>query len=371
MTNQNALLVTVDSLRYDHYRHMRTTRDHLGGSHEHAFSPAGATIGTFPKLFTGRYDAAHAIQPGETFTTEVDARTIGITANRLISERYGYDDGFDHFTSPLTRGDVTLKDKVAGMIPNDADRLFAAASATWSGIQAVTERVRPPAKSFRRATDMVDEFRTATGDDGPWFGWLHFMEPHHPYDPDSADVSRGKAQRLSREAISSDDPEDPDTIRENYRKEVVELDRALSSLWDHIPEDTRVIFTADHGELLGEHGRWGHGMELFPELLHVPFATRNVPVSSPVVSVVDAPALILGREFGRGGLPRDVAFAEGDGTVCAINQDALATPDGARTLHNFRETRDVTLTTQAKQFSPSRVDLSDARKEDLRELGYL
>jgi arylsulfatase A-like enzyme len=35
-----------------------------------------------------------------------------------------------------------------------------------------------------------------------------------------------------------------------------------------------VVVTADHGDSLGEAGRWGHAYTVFPEILRVPFIAR-------------------------------------------------------------------------------------------------
>jgi arylsulfatase A-like enzyme len=42
-------------------------------------------------------------------------------------------------------------------------------------------------------------------------------------------------------------------------------------LWDLLPKDTWVIVTADHGELFGEDGYFGHGPILHDKVLEVPF----------------------------------------------------------------------------------------------------
>ena len=39
-------------------------------------------------------------------------------------------------------------------------------------------------------------------------------------------------------------------------------------------EDSLILVTADHGELLGEHGKMGHGASLFEEEIHVPFLVK-------------------------------------------------------------------------------------------------
>jgi arylsulfatase A-like enzyme len=35
-------------------------------------------------------------------------------------------------------------------------------------------------------------------------------------------------------------------------------------------DDSVIVITSDHGDSLGEHGRWGHAYTLFPEIVRVP-----------------------------------------------------------------------------------------------------
>jgi choline-sulfatase len=44
--------------------------------------------------------------------------------------------------------------------------------------------------------------------------------------------------------------------------------------WD---KNTIVIFTADHGEELGDHGNWGHAHNLYAETLNVPLVLFGLP----------------------------------------------------------------------------------------------
>ena len=64
-------------------------------------------------------------------------------------------------------------------------------------------------------------------------------------------------------------------------------------------ENTLVVVTADHGELIGERGEFGHGQSLHHEVVNVPLlvvAPRRVPsgriVPTPV-SLRDLPATVV------------------------------------------------------------------------------
>jgi arylsulfatase A-like enzyme len=61
----------------------------------------------------------------------------------------------------------------------------------------------------------------------------------------------------------------------NYAAQVVAFDRCFGDFVDYLKRagmyhQSVVILTSDHGESLGEDGRWGHGNALHPELLRVP-----------------------------------------------------------------------------------------------------
>ena len=362
------LLVTVDSLRHDHYRSMSNTRAFLGESHDRAFSTATATLGAFPTMMTGRYDANHSMDPAASFVHEIDDPSIGITTNRLTSAEYGYDGGFDTFVSPLTRGEESTKDRIASRISNDT--VYRVAAKAWSLFQQTTPTDTP--KSFRRADDAIEEFLAWTEGKGDWFGWLHLMEPHHPYDPDDSALSRAASQAASRDAIATNDPADPAAVRDLYRREVTETDEALAALWDAIPDDTRVVFAADHGELLGENGIWGHpGQTFHPDILRIPFATRNITMDSAVVSFIDIPALLLDRDWRESHLNRDIAFASMSGMKCAFNTMHMLTEDAAYALDGSDTEPSPRLRRALASFDPSQITKQDANREDLQALGYL
>jgi arylsulfatase A-like enzyme len=62
-------------------------------------------------------------------------------------------------------------------------------------------------------------------------------------------------------------------------------------------ENTLYILTADHGELLGEHGQFSHPPRLYNELLHVPLIVHHPNVNNShrrddLVSLIDIPTTI-------------------------------------------------------------------------------
>jgi tetratricopeptide (TPR) repeat protein len=92
--------------------------------------------------------------------------------------------------------------------------------------------------------------RLRTDSKHPFFAFLHFYDPHTPYEP-----------------------------KEGYRGEVAHVDslvgRLLSFLDERgLSEGTLVALTADHGESLGEHGEATHGLFLYESTLRIPLLIR-------------------------------------------------------------------------------------------------
>jgi arylsulfatase A-like enzyme len=144
--------------------------------------------------------------------------------------------------------------------------------------------------------------------DGPgradrFFLWVHYQDPHGPYDPpeelarpfladlpaDEAPLpvstsNRGKDGIPAYQRIG--DERRPGRYRARYDGEIAAFDRGFGRLLAGLGErglleDALVIFTADHGESLGEHERWFcHAENLHVEETRVPLVVR-FPASTP------------------------------------------------------------------------------------------
>jgi len=103
----------------------------------------------------------------------------------------------------------------------------------------------------------------------PFFLWVHYYEPHDPYDPPRAFWRPGP--------------------RGAYDGEVGYVDHAVGLLRAGIPEADRgrllTVFAADHGESLGEHGEQAHGFFVYDTTVVVPavfhFPGRVAAARSP------------------------------------------------------------------------------------------
>ncbi|MCH2106629.1 MAG: sulfatase-like hydrolase/transferase [Planctomycetes bacterium] len=67
-----------------------------------------------------------------------------------------------------------------------------------------------------------------------------------------------------------------DQLRERQVDTVRYLDKVFEELYDHVPENTHIIITADHGELFGEAGYFGHGPIMHDKVFEVPYVEGKI-----------------------------------------------------------------------------------------------
>ena len=98
-----------------------------------------------------------------------------------------------------------------------------------------------------------------------------------------------KASKLMQEQDSSHtlSEDEHETLIASYDNCVAYLDNELSRLLTFLSSqrewsNTVVLITADHGEAFGEHGAYGHGWNLYREVLHVPLVVLGPGVPAGV-----------------------------------------------------------------------------------------
>jgi len=125
---------------------------------------------------------------------------------------------------------------------------------------------------------------------GSFLLWLHYYDPHAPYNPPSPfDDAAGQERRKLRDVRRTTlgflrsgmklDQEDRDYVRALYQGEVRYTDDAIGRLFRALRErdlwdDALIVVAADHGEEFWEHGLVEHGHTLFEEQLHVPLMVK-------------------------------------------------------------------------------------------------
>jgi len=143
--------------------------------------------------------------------------------------------------------------------------------------------------------DMRSMFPTMTfGDERPEFYMLNVGETHYPYakpDEDSSMWPRisgvNGVFRKMNDQIDKDHPDfkeefqffdqdKMDQLRERQIDTVRYLDGVFEELYDMVPKNTHIIVTADHGELFGEAGYFGHGPIMHEKCFEVPYLEGKI-----------------------------------------------------------------------------------------------
>ncbi|HEX9190314.1 MAG TPA: sulfatase [Vicinamibacteria bacterium] len=119
----------------------------------------------------------------------------------------------------------------------------------------------------REVVDPVLEFVEAQKSPR-FFLYVHVVDPHIPY-----------VLRPEYAGLFADATEPGSLVPLDYDRSVRQADDEFGRLAEALRkkgfwEEATVIYTSDHGEELGEHGRSGHGHSVFDEQLRVPLLVR-------------------------------------------------------------------------------------------------
>jgi len=296
----NLVLVTLDTFRADRVGalgHPGALTPHLdelaseSALFTHAVTPIGTTHPAHASLFTGLYPARHRVRFNGHW---LDPSFV--TLAELLRDAGYATAAFVAMPTMLTYGGLgqgfeTTSDRGRQFVP----------------------KIRPGAQVNRMAIDWLRQ-----AGEGPIFLWVHYYETHSPYRRTShfrAQLARlarstgtpyrGPLRRgASAELFVSYGSEALPATEENrrllgalYDGEVIETDRLVGALLEALEEEGRldhavVAVVADHGQMLGEHGRTGHGFKLFEPVLQVPLLIwesqrREGRVIDPRVSLID------------------------------------------------------------------------------------
>jgi len=151
-------------------------------------------------------------------------------------------------------------------------------------------------KLMDKHNDMDAMLDTMTfDDDRPSFYFLNVGETHYPYATPDEDpkqwprisgvhgVFKHLDENIENGKLKTDDApkffnqEKLDTLRDRQVNTVNYLDTVFERLFNMVPRNTWIIVTADHGELFGEEGYFGHGPIQHDKVFEVPFLEGPVP----------------------------------------------------------------------------------------------
>ena len=241
------LLVTMDTTRFDAVGRGRpgdagafAALEARGRRFAQAYAAVPETLPSHTSMMTGLYPGGHGVHQNARYVPA----TVPLVAEQL--QRAGYR------TAAF----------VSAFVLN---RRFGLAR----GFDVYDDHVAP-GRNERDARDTTDvtvrELQTPSP--GPRFLWVHYYDPHAPYDPPAG--------------FRRDVP---------YLGEVdfmeAQLARLVQAFNAAAGPASAVIVVADHGEGLGEHGEAEHGRLLYQATMHVPLVIVGPGV--PAGSVDEAP----------------------------------------------------------------------------------
>ena len=195
------------------------------------------------------------------------------------------------------------------------------------------ENLRPADRLATRVSGWIRRDRP-----GPFFLFLSVMDAHGPHEaPRGYDAMFGPADGWPS-AKPPDGPDPAEAARRivQYDGEIRWVDDQLARVFAELRrvgrwDDTLIVVTSDHGELFGEDGRWGHGGDPIPPLVHVPLIVKY-PGGTPrgrddrPVSLAAVPATVLavaGEPPLPGGAP-ELAAADGPAVAEYVRDDYAA-----------------------------------------------
>ncbi|MHA1568213.1 MAG: sulfatase [Alphaproteobacteria bacterium] len=297
---RNVILISVDTLRADHvgcYGYDKPTTPRIdalaeqGMIFKNTYATSPWTLPSHTSMLTGLFTDVHGLNTTKSVLKEkaptlakllhkVGYRTMAVVCAPFLDRHYGLYRGFDVYDTDL-----------------------------------VHPKVKNP-KRIKVADDVTDKalrYIDQAGDE-PFFLFLHYWDPHHPYnpqkkyikmfDPDYEGKIKGFRIRRRKDMVKGMDPRDLQHILALYDGEIRYTDDGLGRLFDGLTErglmdKTLIVLTADHGEEFLEHGGRAHLSQCWdvivkvPMIWHVPWIERHAPTFNDLASLVDITPTIL------------------------------------------------------------------------------
>ncbi len=308
----NVLFVVLDTVRKDRltvYDDDRETTPHLAGFaeeaavFEQAVAPAPWTLPVHASMFTGQYPSQHGatqedpyLEGAATLAESLSAAgydTACYSSNAWITSYTNLTAGFDDhdnffqiMPSELLSGPLATLWKTM----NDNDALRGIADRLVQVGNKLHEHFAEEGGGDTKTPQVIDRTIDFIDDSEDFFAFINLMDAHLPYHPpdeyaeqfapgvDSTEVCQNSKEYNSG-ARDIDDEEWAD-IRGLYDAELAHIDDQLDRLFSHLKEtgqwdDTTVVVCADHGELFGEHGLYGHEFGIYDPLVNVPLMVKH------------------------------------------------------------------------------------------------
>ncbi len=275
------VLVTLDTLRPDALEHMPllSARARTARVWTRAHTPAPWTLPAMASLHTGTPVSVHGagarvdllrnhLRTPPEADLELLAQALArrgfvnaaVVTNPYLSDRYGFDRGFDRFRELSSRAQM-----VSGL------------RRSWLLRWVLPPMPDSPEAVTAEALELLEQ-----GERGRLFLWVHHIEAHAPYTVLDGRDTRDACELPDcfqdwsgvRKGETTLTEAERQRVRELYRADLARLDRSLEVLLQGVDQRlgprALVVLTADHGEELWDHGGVEHGHAFHEEITRVP-----------------------------------------------------------------------------------------------------
>ena len=312
-SGRNVLFVVMDTVRKDHltpYGYDRPTTPGLdefaseARVYDNAVAQAPWTLPSHASMFTGLYPSDHqATQEDPYLTEEIATLAESVSAAGYATACYSSNAWITPYTR-LTAG-FDAQDNFFEVMPGDF--LSGTLASLWQKVNDSPRLRKVANRLVELGNDVHEYFAGAEGADSKtpevidrtiefmdaneeFFAFVNLMDAHLPVYPpeeyreefapgvDPTDVCQNSKEYNSGARDISED--EFDDIRGLYDAEIRHVDAQLSRLFEWMQrngewEDTTVVVCADHGELHGEHGLYGHEFCIYDPLVNVPLIVKD------------------------------------------------------------------------------------------------
>ena len=260
----NIVLVSIDTCRADHlscYGYQRKTTPNIdavakeGILFENVITPIPNTLPAHSSMLTGTIPPYHGVHDNHNYRLpesnvtlaeilrEHGYTTAGFVSTFVLDSQFGLDQGFDTYDDDVEGGQG-----VARVLNERRAEVVSGVASAWLEEHA----------------------------DERFFLFLHYFDPHSPYEPP--------------EPFASD-------FSDNlYAGEIAYVDHHLGNVIEKLKrlglyDSAMIIVTSDHGEGLGEHSETWHGYFIYHSTTKVPLIVK-LPGNHKAARVQQTVALI-------------------------------------------------------------------------------
>lgn len=306
--NQNIILISIDTVDPSHmgvYGYPKKTTPQIDEFARKAtvftqlYTLIPHTFDSFYTLFTGRDDVLKDEEINQTSSTISEWGPKKQTLPKILKQN-GYKTVA--FVTNHVIGTITPFFK----INFEEFNFINTSKSTDPGLESFI----PDYQNSQKVTEGALEWLSKNGDQ-KFFLWLHYTNPHMPYNPPLEDLcqidpTNCKAdiyQTYLKDPLKSksvlDDCTKPkskqvvDTMRNLYDGELVSADREVGQFLKYLKDtnlyqNSTIIFYADHGESFN-HNIFEHGYDLYHNGVHLPLIIKdkNLTPGSKIDTLMD------------------------------------------------------------------------------------